>query len=186
MLPCRGECLTRANGEAPGWRNPRRWLGLNENGRFFNENVGYDQSDNLFDHCAEDVKALIAKELQRDWFDIRAELFADVIDFHQLETFNGYPNPRALLSRYNVAQVQAALFSAVSMDIHVAPLCDEYCGGEHCHVQNGAAAEAGAGGAGKVLSRRVLAGTCLNPKWARLPPRHRLRKIPCFSAAMTS
>ena len=78
-----------------------------------------DQADNLFDHCAEDVKALIAKELQRDWFDIRAELFADVIDFHQLETFEGYPNPRALLSRYNVAQVQAALFSAVSMDIHV-------------------------------------------------------------------
>lgn len=76
-----------------------------------------DQADNLFDHCAEDVKALIAKELQRDWFDIRAALFADVIDFHQLESFAGYPNPRALLSRYNVAQVQAALFSAVSMDI---------------------------------------------------------------------
>lgn len=26
-----------------------------------------DQADNLFEHCAEDVKALIAKELQRDW-----------------------------------------------------------------------------------------------------------------------
>lgn len=78
-----------------------------------------DQADNLFDHCADNVKALIAKELQRDWFDIRAELFADVIDFHQLESFAGYPQPRALLSRYNVAQIQAALFSAVSMDIDV-------------------------------------------------------------------
>lgn len=78
-----------------------------------------DQADNLFDHCADNVRALIAKELLRDWSDIRAELFADVIDFHQLESFAGYPQPRALLSRYNVAQIQAALFSAVSMDIDV-------------------------------------------------------------------
>ena len=77
-----------------------------------------DKADSLFEHCTKDVRALIAQELQRDWLDIQAELFADVIDFHQLESFEGYPDPRALLSRYNVAQIQAALFSAVSLEIH--------------------------------------------------------------------
>lgn len=76
------------------------------------------KADSLFEHCSEDTQALIARTLGRDWFDIRDELFADIIDFHRLETFPGYPNARALLSRYNVAQVQAALFSAVSMDIY--------------------------------------------------------------------
>jgi len=76
------------------------------------------KADSLFEHCSEETQALIARTLGRDWFDIRDELFADVIDFHRLENFPGYPNARALLSRYNVAQVQAALFSAVSMDIY--------------------------------------------------------------------
>ena len=75
------------------------------------------QADHLFEHAVKDVRALIAKELQRDWTDIQSELFADIIEHHQLESFAGYPNPRALLSRYNVAQVQATLFSAVSMTI---------------------------------------------------------------------
>ncbi len=76
------------------------------------------KADSLFEHCSEETQALISRTLGRDWFDIRDELFADVIDFHRLEKFPGYPNARALLSRYNVAQVQAALYSAVSMDIY--------------------------------------------------------------------
>ena len=36
------ECLTRTNGEEPGLRNPRRWLGINEKCRFFMEDVGND------------------------------------------------------------------------------------------------------------------------------------------------
>ncbi len=75
------------------------------------------QADRLFDNAVEDVRELIAKDLQRDWIDIRSELFADIIENHQLESFDGYPNPSALLSRYNVAQVQATLFRAVSMVI---------------------------------------------------------------------
>jgi len=76
------------------------------------------RADHLFEHSVDDVQALIAKELQRDWFEIREELFADIIDFHRLEQFEGYPDARALLSRYNVAQVQAALFSAISLDVY--------------------------------------------------------------------
>ena len=76
------------------------------------------KADTLFEHCSEETQALIARTLGREWLEIRDELFADIIDFHRLENFPGYPNARALLSRYNVAQVQAALFSAVSMDIY--------------------------------------------------------------------
>lgn len=75
------------------------------------------QADRLFDNAVEDVRELIAKELQREWFDIRSELFADIIENHEIESFEGYRDPRALLSRYNVAQVQATLFRAVSMVI---------------------------------------------------------------------
>ena len=40
---------------------------------------------------------------------------ADVVECHRLEAFAGYPSGEALLARYNVAQVQVALFRAVEM-----------------------------------------------------------------------
>ncbi len=75
------------------------------------------ERDGLFDKSANDVQQLLAKQLGRDWHAIADELFADVVEFHRLEAFEGYPSPRELLSRYNVAQVQAALFRATSMTI---------------------------------------------------------------------
>ena len=75
------------------------------------------QKDSLFEHSASDVQKMIAEQLGRDWFDICDELFADVVEHHRLDSFPGYPSARALLSRYNVAQIQAALFSAVSLTI---------------------------------------------------------------------
>jgi hypothetical protein len=44
-------------------------------------------------------------------------LYADVMQFQPLREFVGYPDGAALLSRYNVAQVQAALYRAVSMTV---------------------------------------------------------------------
>ena len=44
-----------------------------------------------------------------------AQLFADVLENQRLEAFSGYENGQALLARYNVAQVQVALFRAVEM-----------------------------------------------------------------------
>ncbi len=75
------------------------------------------QRDTLFELSASDIQKRIAEELGRDWYEIQEELFADVVEYHQLESFEGYESPRALLSRYNVAQVQAALFTATSMTI---------------------------------------------------------------------
>ena len=75
------------------------------------------QKDSLFEKSATDVQKLIAGQLGRDWQEICDELFADVVDFHRLESFEGYPSARPLLSRYNVAQIQASLFSAISMTV---------------------------------------------------------------------
>jgi predicted nuclease of restriction endonuclease-like RecB superfamily len=71
--------------------------------------------DALFAHEEVEAKAEIAAQLGRSWPDIDAALFADIMEFQRLESFAGYQDGAALLARYNVAQVQAALFDAVTM-----------------------------------------------------------------------
>ena len=73
--------------------------------------------DRLFESCEADAKAAIASRLGRSWVDIDRDLFADIIDFQRLESFDGYPDGAALLSRYNVAQVQVALFDAEALTV---------------------------------------------------------------------
>jgi len=75
------------------------------------------RSDRLFGHAEAEVKAGIAAELGRTWEEIDRELFGDVIEFHRLAAFDGYPDAAALLARYNVAQVQVALFDALAMTV---------------------------------------------------------------------
>jgi len=75
------------------------------------------KADRLFGREEARVKAEIAGRLGRSWSEIDRELFADVIEFHRLEEFAGYADARALLARYNVAQVQVALFGADSMTV---------------------------------------------------------------------
>ncbi|NQT12665.1 MAG: DUF790 family protein [Planctomycetes bacterium] len=75
------------------------------------------RADRLFETEETVVKRDIAGELGRPWVEIERELFADVIEFHRLFRFEGYTDSTALLARYNVAQVQAALFGAVSMTV---------------------------------------------------------------------
>jgi len=78
------------------------------------------KADRLFETQEQDVKREIAERLGKPWAQIDRELFADVIEFHRLERFAGYTDAKALLARYNVAQVQAALFDAVSMTVWAA------------------------------------------------------------------
>lgn len=73
--------------------------------------------DRLFGHGEASVKEEIAAKLGRKWEEIDRELFADVIEFHRLLRFEGYADAAALLARYNVAQVQAALFGATEMTV---------------------------------------------------------------------
>jgi|SRR5579863_1002150 len=74
-------------------------------------------TDRQFDNSEASVKLKIAEQLGRPWSDIEAGLFADIIEFHRLKQFAGIEDGRALLSRYNVAQVQSALFDAETMSV---------------------------------------------------------------------
>jgi predicted nuclease of restriction endonuclease-like RecB superfamily len=75
------------------------------------------EPDRLFESGEEAVKARIAKDLGRPWAEIEADLYADVIGAQRLLRFEGYPSPEALLSRYNVAQLQACLYRAERMSV---------------------------------------------------------------------
>lgn len=75
------------------------------------------QSDQLFDHEVAAVKRGIAAELNVDWPDIEADLFCDVIEFHRLLRIEDELDGTRLLSRYNLAQTQAALYNATSMTV---------------------------------------------------------------------
>jgi predicted nuclease of restriction endonuclease-like RecB superfamily len=72
-------------------------------------------ADAMFPHEEAAAKTVIAVQMGRVWDDIDRELFADVMECHRLEAFAGYAHGAALLARYNVAQIQAALFGAVEM-----------------------------------------------------------------------
>jgi predicted nuclease of restriction endonuclease-like RecB superfamily len=75
------------------------------------------RADKLFERTEHDVKSEIAARLGRTWSEIDRDLFSDVIEFHRLSKFDSFADGAALLARYNVAQVQAALFDAVAMTI---------------------------------------------------------------------
>lgn len=75
------------------------------------------EPDRLFETGEDAAKARIAKDLGRPWDAIEADLYADVIDAQRLLRFEGYPSPEALLSRYNVAQLQACLYRAERMSV---------------------------------------------------------------------
>ncbi len=75
------------------------------------------QADKLFERTELETKTRIAKELGSEWEEIEAAFYSDMIEFHCLKKFIGYPDAAALLSRYNVAQVQVALYSATEMVI---------------------------------------------------------------------
>ncbi len=77
------------------------------------------QVDRLFDHSETEVKANIARQMKKKWEEIDRNLFADVFEYHRLKEFKGYPDAVSLLSRYNVAQMQVALYRAVDMTVWI-------------------------------------------------------------------
>jgi len=70
------------------------------------------QPDRLFEHEHIQAKNQIAADLNVSRDDLERRLYADVIPFQRLAAFAGYPDAAALLARYNVAQLQAALYRA--------------------------------------------------------------------------
>ena len=74
-------------------------------------------SDSLFDREEMKVKRSIAEQHGMDWPKLNESLFADLIENHLLKSFQGFDQAESLLARYNVAQAQVALFSAVRMSV---------------------------------------------------------------------
>jgi len=74
-------------------------------------------TDKWFEHDEEAAKKQVAEEIGLPWKTIDKLLFADLIEYHRLESFAGYDEPSKLLSRYNVAQSQAVLYDAASMTV---------------------------------------------------------------------
>lgn len=74
-------------------------------------------ADRLFAKDERQVKTEIAAATGMTWEEIDGRLFADIVECQRLRRFTGYANGAALLARYNVAQVQAALFDALEMTV---------------------------------------------------------------------
>ncbi len=68
--------------------------------------------EGVYCNLESEVKQRIAAELNLSWEHIDSKLFADVIEFQCLASFEGYESAPALLARYNVAQTQAAMYGA--------------------------------------------------------------------------
>jgi len=87
----------------------------------FSRAAGYHplvvQPDRLFEHDEKKVKSQLAEELGISWDQIEQSLYSDVMAFHRLQALDGYPDGPALLSRYNVAQLQACLYRAERITI---------------------------------------------------------------------
>ena len=76
-------------------------------------------TDKLFGNQEAETKQRIAEQVGMPWEEIDRQLFADVMEFHRLEAFEGYQDAQALIDRYNVAQLQVALYRAVKMRVWV-------------------------------------------------------------------
>jgi len=76
-----------------------------------------NEKDRLFEHDENDTKQGIANELEMSWDEIDQSLYSDVMEFQQLNEFEGYDSAAAFLSRYNVAQLQASLYKAETLKI---------------------------------------------------------------------
>jgi len=74
-----------------------------------------ENPDQLFEYDEKKIKTNLSDKFGLPWNQIEQNLYSDVIGFQRLEQFDGYPNAQALLSRYNVAQLQACLYRAESM-----------------------------------------------------------------------
>lgn len=77
------------------------------------------EPQHVFERTAEEAKRAIAAEIGRPWDEVERGLYIDVPDAQPLISFEGYESPEALLSRYNLAQLQACLYRARKMEVLV-------------------------------------------------------------------
>ena len=74
-------------------------------------------AEGVFDHDLLSSRRQICEELHTTWDQIEKNLFADVIELQQLKSFESNLQATDILSQYNVAQTQAALYQATRIRI---------------------------------------------------------------------
>jgi hypothetical protein len=75
------------------------------------------EPDGIFERSERETKALIASELGKPFEQIDAGLYVDVLDRQPLREFPAAMSPQGLLSRYNLAQLQACLYQCLRMTV---------------------------------------------------------------------
>ena len=75
--------------------------------------------DKLFGNAEFKVKDLIASSFSKSWMELQEGMFRDLIENHTLLEFQSFATPVELLSRYNIAQTQVALFDAVEVIVQM-------------------------------------------------------------------
>jgi len=76
-----------------------------------------ERREGIFENEVLDAQAKVAKEIGLSWQEIEDRLFDDVIELQKLKQFPETLTPAAILSRYNLAQTQAALYRATRVRI---------------------------------------------------------------------
>lgn len=73
--------------------------------------------EGIFEFELHQVRSEIAAAIGQPWPEIEANLFSDVLELQRLESFDADLTPEQLLSLYNLAQTQAALYRAIRVRI---------------------------------------------------------------------
>jgi predicted nuclease of restriction endonuclease-like RecB superfamily len=73
--------------------------------------------EGIFEQDLASARQRVSEQLGMTWDTLESELFADVIELQKLKSFPEDQNAIGILSRYNVAQTQAALYRAVRIRV---------------------------------------------------------------------
>jgi predicted nuclease of restriction endonuclease-like RecB superfamily len=76
-----------------------------------------ETAEGIFEQTIEKARSAVSESLGMPWNQIDARLFRDVIELQTLKSFDASIQPADLLSIYNVAQTQAALYRATRVRI---------------------------------------------------------------------
>ncbi len=71
----------------------------------------------MFGKEEEFARQEVSLALEMPWKEIEKKFYIDVMEFNALKSFSGYPSPKHLLNRYNIAQAQSLLLFATSMKV---------------------------------------------------------------------
>ncbi len=77
-------------------------------------------AEGMFDHDLATVRQQLSLSYDASWEDLADRMFADVIELQRLEDFEHKLTAADLLTRYNLAQAQAALYRASEVRIEAA------------------------------------------------------------------